>query len=132
MKYRLLDLLACPMCKHFPLELIVIEEKNYSDRKIPGQPPLCELYCGYKEKMIKDLKEQPPCDECIKKEIVTGVLYCRKCGRWYPIINTIPHMLPDYIRENEKDRELEFLSKYKDKLPEKIFLKGKPHNLSST
>ena len=28
MKFRLLDLLACPIDKTFPLELIVLDEKN--------------------------------------------------------------------------------------------------------
>jgi uncharacterized protein YbaR (Trm112 family) len=125
-----MDLLACPMCKNFPLELIVIEEKEFKERSLPGKPPLCELYCGYRGKWLKEMNGEPPCDECIKREVITGVLYCKKCGRWYPIINGIPHMLPDYIRKKEKDRELEFLRKYKDMLPEKIVLKGRPHNLS--
>jgi len=126
----LLDLLACPMCKNFPLECIVLEEEVYENRELPGEPPLCELYCGLLRKELKKIEGQPPCQECIKKEIVTGVLYCRGCGRWYPIINTIPHMLPDYLREQEKKRELSFLEKYKDKLPDFIVFKGKPHNLS--
>ena len=119
------------MCRNFPLQCIVLEEETYSGRKLPSQPPLCELYCGYLKAKVKELDETP-CQECISKEIVTGVIYCEKCGRWYPIINSIPHMLPDYLREQEAEREIEFLRKYKEKLPEKIVYKGKPHNLSST
>ncbi len=130
MKYRLMDLLACPMCKHFPLKLIVIEEEDYPERSLPGTPPLCELYCGYRGKYLKKLKESPPCQECIKKEVRTGVLYCKKCGRWYPIIDGIPHMLPDDLREKEKDKELDFLRKYEKQLPDEIVHKGKPFNLS--
>ncbi|MFH1381773.1 MAG: methytransferase partner Trm112 [Chloroflexota bacterium] len=29
-----------------------------------------------------------------EKEIVTGSLYCRKCNQRYPILDTIPNMLP--------------------------------------
>ncbi|PNV81377.1 MAG: hypothetical protein C0179_02985 [Fervidicoccus sp.] len=129
MKYRLMDVLACPMCKSFPLELIIIE-KEQRDRELPSQPPLCEIYCSYTQKYLKEMEEKPPCEECFKYEIKTAVLYCKNCGRWYPVINGIPHMLPDYIRKDEKKRELEFLKKFADKLPEKIVKKGLPHNLS--
>ncbi len=129
MKYRLMDILACPMCKGFPLELIVFKVEEYPNRQIPSEPPLCELYCSYKELPVKEL-DSPPCMECIKKEITEGVLFCRQCNRWYPIIDGIPHMLPDYLREKEKEKELDFLSKHKSELPEKIVKKGLPYNLS--
>jgi len=29
-----------------------------------------------------------------KKEIVSGTLYCRKCNHRYPIVDTIPNLLP--------------------------------------
>ena len=29
-----------------------------------------------------------------EKEIVAGSLYCRKCNVHYPIVETIPHLLP--------------------------------------
>ncbi len=128
MKYRLLDLLACPICKHFPLELIVIERKVY-ERKLEQEKPFCELYCGYLVKYIKDIKEYP-CDECIKYEVVTGVLYCTKCNRWYPIIDEIPRMLPDELRN--KNEDLKFLRKYQDKLSSKIVYEGKPFNLKES
>ena len=28
------------------------------------------------------------------EEIVTGSLYCGKCNEYYPIVDTIPHLLP--------------------------------------
>lgn len=129
MKYRLMDLLACPMCRHFPLELHIISKKEYPSRKLPSEPPLCELYCAYQNKYIKELSSRPPCEECIKWEVEEGAIYCPSCGRWYPIIDSIPHMLPDYIREKEKQDELDFLERNKDRLPEKIVYKGKPHSL---
>jgi len=88
MKRRLMDILACPIDKHHPLELHVFDEKE---------------------------------------EIVEGLLVCPKCNRYYPIIDEIPHMLPDELREKEED--LGFLEKWKDKIPEKILYEGKPFNL---
>jgi uncharacterized protein len=29
-----------------------------------------------------------------KKEIVSGILYCPKCNHRYPIVETIPNLLP--------------------------------------
>lgn len=88
MKRKLMDILACPIDKYYPLELHVFEEKD---------------------------------------EIVEGLITCPKCNRWYPIIDEIPHMLPDDLREAKED--LPFLTKYKDKMPEKILNEGKPFNL---
>jgi len=88
MKRRLMDILACPIDKHHPLELHVFDEKD---------------------------------------EIVEGLLVCPKCNRFYPIIEEIPHMLPDELREKEED--VGFLRKWKEKIPEKILNEGKPFNL---
>ncbi|OYT61232.1 MAG: hypothetical protein B6U69_03960 [Thermofilum sp. ex4484_15] len=128
MKYRLMDILACPYCKVFPLKLLVFEERNYENRKALGKVPLCELYCQYKGKFLKELGGPPPCDECIKKEVVAGILICEKCNRWYPIIDEIPVLLPDELRKEKED--LEFLRKYRNNIPEYVLYKGKPFNLS--
>ncbi len=139
MKYRFMDIAACPMCKHFPLELYVIEEREYPEREQQIRellerfnPPLCELYCYRLQtpvgKPVNEIEGEPPCGECLKHEVVTGVIYCPNCGRWYPIIDEIPRMLPDNLRKKEED--LRFLRKYSDRLPEKIVRQGKPWNLS--
>ncbi len=52
-------------------------------------------------------------------EIQTGILFCNECKRWYPIIDTIPQMLPDKYRDEEKD--IEFLENHKNLLNEKFF-----------
>lgn len=89
MKRKLMDILACPIDKFYPLQLLVFEEKE---------------------------------------EIISGVITCSKCNRWYPIIDEIPHMLPDDLREKKED--LPFLQQWKDKIPETILKDGKPFNLS--
>ncbi len=33
-------------------------------------------------------------NEETEKEIVNGSLYCQKCGEHYPIVDTIPNVLP--------------------------------------
>lgn len=88
MKRRLMDILACPMCKSHPLELLVFAEKE---------------------------------------EVDEGVLLCSGCGRWYPIIETIPHMLPDDLRDANEDRG--FLEKWRAVMPEGVLKSGKPFSL---
>lgn len=61
-------------------------------------------------------------------EIETGLLFCQECKRWYPIIETIPQMLPDEFR-NEKI-EIEFLKTNKDLLDSSFFKQNlKPYNI---
>lgn len=59
--------------------------------------------------------------------IINGALFCNKCSRFYPIIDEIPIMLPDELRN--KTNDLKFLEQWKDKLPEKIVNDGKPWHL---
>lgn len=125
-----MDLLACPYDKHFPLELTVFEVKKYEERSVRfKRKPACELFCQYKGSWIKELKEPPDCEECIKYEVSEGILYCPECGRWYPIIEEIPILLPDELRNKKED--LEFMRKYRDKIPENILTNGKPWNIGS-
>ncbi len=63
-----------------------------------------------------------------KKNIISeGVLFCPKCSRFFPIIEEIPIMLPDELRD--KKQEMEFLKNHNDKLPEKIIRNANPWHL---
>jgi uncharacterized protein YbaR (Trm112 family) len=63
-----------------------------------------------------------------KDDVISeGVIVCPKCSRFYPIIEEIPIMLPDELRD--KKLEIDFLKKYKDRLPEKISKSGLPWHL---
>ena len=63
-----------------------------------------------------------------KEDVISeGAIFCPKCSRFYPIIEEIPIMLPDELRD--KKQEIEFLKKFKDQLPEKIITKANPWHL---
>ena len=63
-----------------------------------------------------------------KNEAVSeGAIFCPKCTRFYPIIEEIPIMLPDELRD--KNAEMQFLKNHKNKLPEKIISQAKPWHL---
>ena len=92
MQRKLLDILACPMDKHYPLELL---ELNVRESDV----------------------------------VVDGVLLCSECGRYYPVIDEIPVMLPDNLRNRKED--LGFLEKWGGRLPETVVHGGKPWSLAS-
>ena len=89
MQRRLLDILACPIDKHYPLELLEFSLRG--------------------------------------DVIVEGVLICQACGRYYPIIDEIPVMLPDNLRNMKED--ISFLQKWSQKLPDRVVHGGKPWSL---
>ncbi len=61
-------------------------------------------------------------------EIDSGLLFCKNCNRWYPIIDTIPQMLPDEYRDEGK--ETEFLQINKNLLDEEFLNQElKPFNI---
>ncbi len=91
MQRKLLDILACPMDKHYPLELL---ELNVREPDV----------------------------------VVDGVLLCSECGRYYPVIDEIPVMLPDNLRNRKED--LGFLEKWGARLPETVVHGGKPWSLA--
>lgn len=88
-KSLMMDIIACPVDKHFPLELF--ELRFNAD------------------------------------DVIDGVLFCNKCKRFYLVVDEIPIMLPDDLREKEK--EIEVLTKWKSKLPSKITEQGKPWHI---
>ncbi len=51
------------------------------------------------------------------REIMEGTLSCRGCGRWYPVINGIPRMLPISMINGELVRA--FLARHSGRLPGK-------------
>ena len=89
MNEKMMDILACPIDKQFPLEITRLESKD--------------------------------------NIVIEGALYCSKCSRFYPIIEEIPIMLPDELRDKKQD--IEFLEKNKQKLPERIIKHANPWHL---
>lgn len=128
MRYWGLDYIRCIYCKNYPLKLIPLEVVREEVDTSGLEFPLCKNYCGYLDKNVVQGVEYP-CKECLAIGIRSGVLYCEKCGRWYPIKTGILHMLRDSKRRENADKE--FLRKWKDKLPREILVEGKPYNIAS-
>ncbi|MFX1556433.1 MAG: Trm112 family protein [Promethearchaeota archaeon] len=64
----------------------------------------------------------------METEIRSGILFCTTCNRWYPIIDTIPQMLPDEYRNERED--VEFLKNNKHLIDDKFINQDlKPFNI---
>jgi uncharacterized protein len=130
----MLDILACPIDKNYPLELIELNVKeldkydkikeNYHSLNPTKKNPI--------EKKTNDNNGgENEANEIKQNEkviiVIDGILYCKKCSRFYPIIDEIPIMLPDELREKEKD--LQFLTKWKNIIPREILTNSNPWHL---
>jgi uncharacterized protein YbaR (Trm112 family) len=133
MKKNMLDILACPLDKNYPLELIELNVKelekedkvkeNYHPLNNDENNPIVKKNNnGGGGNKINEIKQN---EKVII--VIDGILYCQKCSRFYPIIDEIPIMLPDELREKEKD--LQFLTKWKHSIPEEILTNSNPWHL---
>lgn len=132
MKKNMLDILACPLDKNYPLELIELNVKelekedkvkeNYHPVNNDENNPIVNKNNNGEGNKINEIKQN---EKVII--VIDGILYCKKCSRFYPIIDEIPIMLPDELREKEKD--LQFLTKWKHSIPEEILTNSNPWHL---
>ncbi|HEU5172492.1 MAG TPA: Trm112 family protein [Nitrososphaeraceae archaeon] len=134
MKKHMLDILACPMDKNYPLDLIELHVKELendnlreSNFKFPNDEKKTIKNNLTVNQEINNIRAEVNKDKDKVIVIIEGILYCRKCLRFYPIIDEIPIMLPDELREKEKD--LEFLNKWKNNIPQKILKNANPWHL---
>ena len=89
MNKKMLEILVCPIDKHFPLEIFESDSRE--------------------------------------EVVLEGAIYCTKCSRFYPIIEEIPIMLPDDLRD--KNQDIKFLKRNQSTLPEKIIKQASPWHL---
>ncbi|HYZ96685.1 MAG TPA: Trm112 family protein [Nitrososphaeraceae archaeon] len=125
----MLDILACPMDKNYPLDLIELQVKEFENDNLRERDFLNDDKTSKKNNLVinqeNDTRGEGTKDKIII--IIEGILYCKKCLRFYPIIDEIPIMLPDELREKETD--LEFLNKWKNNIPQKILNNANPWHL---
>jgi len=184
----LLNILACPMCKHHPLDTYFFKwETKEEDLKIIAEQtgvPSRLLTQNYRHlvgqvldktillepvRRVRDLTESTSAQLLLEEavealgrlvqqegktveeilanfgpevdalyrylnlvEVEEGLLSCSNCSRWYPIgsaVASIPEMLPDNLRERERD--LDFLKKWQKQVPKEVSEKGKPFNIGT-
>ncbi len=102
----MLDKLACPDDRHFPLELQVD-----SSSEVLGSGPVCERYCAKEDRHLErgvDLPGPTACRACHQIEIETAQLRCPHCGDEFAVIAGIPRLLhqsPGTTGAEDKEKE---------------------------
>lgn len=117
------------MDKNYPLDLIELHVKEFKNDNLRESNFLNDDNNSKKNNLVinqeNNIRGEGTEDKIIV--IIEGLLYCKECLRFYPIIDEIPIMLPDELREKEKD--LEFLNKWKNNIPQKILNNANPWHL---
>ncbi|MFA4946619.1 MAG: methyltransferase domain-containing protein [Candidatus Micrarchaeia archaeon] len=113
MRYRLVDLLACPYCgKRLSVEAF---EKKSNAFGLKFSKPACGKWCARYSRSAKGM--QPgKCAACFDEELVSGALSCQACRRSYPIIKGVPRLLPDELLGETVRYHPGFYAKYGKRL----------------
>ncbi len=122
---RMLDILVCPFDKESELELYELHIKKYdkTDENISQSSPTDVTKAHEKNKSDVTLSNLAYYHVIIEE----GILFCNSCCRFYPIVEEIPIILPDELRDKVMD--LVFLKKWSKSLPEKVLKKALPWHL---
>lgn len=116
MKYSAIDVMACPECNR-PLQLKVFEEAHLPERRTGIFTSPCGEYCSRRETLSRASSSgQMDCAECMRHEILSGVLTCG-CGMWFPVIRGVPRLLPGELQGTTLSYYPEFFKKYEADLP---------------
>ena len=149
---RMLDILVCPFDKESKLELFEIESRvpqkdEENLKKVLAQKFTDEVQQNKSRQKNNDMESGSIRKEYEEREknkidaysddlfadaemdivIEEGILFCNRCLRFFPIVEEIPIILPDEIRDKNKD--LELLKKWSDSLPDKVVKKALPWHL---
>jgi SAM-dependent methyltransferase/uncharacterized protein YbaR (Trm112 family) len=106
LKLRFLELAACPHCGG-KLRLRSFNEKKISFSA--GEEARLRAYCAAKKLEV----------DGFKRDVVEGVLEC-SCGRWFPIVGSVPRLLSDDLFDEFVGKQKAFLKKHAARLPKKM------------
>jgi uncharacterized protein YbaR (Trm112 family) len=148
----MLDILVCPFDKESKLELFELgfrespkdeggikkgleqkfsgehqQNKSYQKNNDLESISAYHEYEEGKKNKIDAYSDDLFADSELDTVIEEGILFCNRCFRFFPIVEEIPIILPDGIRDKNKD--LELLKKWSNSLPEKVVKKALPWHL---
>jgi uncharacterized protein YbaR (Trm112 family)/SAM-dependent methyltransferase len=118
MRYSLLDHLACPTC-HGPV-VCVTHAETPSSMPAGLFPDGTRVSSGPGVGPAPDWPKATPLTSLLTTlagpaaapergrdvDVASGLLVCGGCGRWYPIDGSIPELLPDHLRDANRERAI--------------------------
>src|SRR5437868_5034983 len=133
MRYSLLNFLACPssktalVClstKENPLVLPHVRQLSPATRAnqpgaVVGPSPVFKRESELTKALRSEACDPAPPARNYEVMVEEGVLVCADNGRWYPIRNFIPELLPDHLRDF--DRDFAFLDSVRASIPDAIY-----------
>lgn len=127
---HMLDVLVCPFDKESELELFELKTRpmgnvGQSEEKKSGSES--GLKSNNNRAQDSTFKTSNTVDMDNDVVIEDGMLFCNSCLRFYPIVEEIPIILPDELRD--KNNDLDILRKWSNSLPEKVVKRSLPWHL---
>ncbi len=129
----MLDVLVCPFDKESELELFELKTRPMGYVAQSGENK-SEFESGLKSNNNRAQDSTVKASNTADMEntdndviIEDGILFCNSCLRFYPIVEEIPIILPDELRD--KNNDLDILRKWCDSLPEKVVKRSLPWHL---
>lgn len=132
MNKKLLDILVCPFDKVTPLELFEFHVRSTNPVQTQEKKEIVNENGSMPNKNDKKKTEgqinisSPPINDP-SDIVIEGILLCKTCTRYYPIMQEIPIILPDELRDKKKD--IEFLTKWSKSIPQDLLKTLKPWTL---
>ena len=122
MRYSLLSYVCCPACRGM-LGCFVAKElrttispfvAERAPRAMSAPPDGAAAFApmpAFKPRTpigarLEALQRRPAPDRNREVVVETGLLICADCARWFPIVGTLPELLPDHLRTPVREARL--------------------------
>lgn len=132
MRYSLLNFIECPVSKT-DFACVVTKEKRivlghvhlldcdriHQEGLMFGPPPRFQSRTPLTDFFTKNASTPAPAARNYQVAVEEGLLVSAESRRWYPIRNFIPEILPDHLRDFQRD--FEFLRSLQSSLPQELW-----------
>jgi SAM-dependent methyltransferase/uncharacterized protein YbaR (Trm112 family) len=116
MRYTLITFLACPVCLG-DLAIVIVRERPAemptraratSPRVAPEGAVVAPLgpereMTELRRVLSRYAASPAPAERDCAVEVDQGMLVCQGCARWFPVTGLLPELLPDHLRDRDRD-----------------------------
>src|ERR1700694_3316729 len=119
MRYSLVSFLACPIC-HGNLATVIVGERPAlmsarprvtSSLVAPEGAIVAPLEPRTQASGVRAILDRYAASPASagrdgEVEVESGLLVCQACTRWFPVTRLLPELLPDHLRDRERDARI--------------------------